>query len=204
MTNVTLRKANELERGLNAAATKIKFDRVLNVSIHRDESVVDLVRAARETMNQNLGAAVALVKAAHTIRASVSKANAESGINALLSEKAALDAEEKIINQVIGGADPARRTRYDLETGETDLTVAQKQIDMARTRALTSERYIGSETVSVQVMGEDEAGNLSSQLSAIQLRKRAIADELLSANMSTKISLAPETVALLKQFKLLA
>ena len=204
MTTVTLRKANELERGLLAAAARIKFDRTIEVSIHNDETVSDLVKGAQATLKQNLTTAVSLVRASHSIRAAISAANADSGINTLLGEKAALDAEEKIINQVVNGADASRRGRYDELDSASDIAVAQKQLEAARARASSAERFHGPETVTVRVLDAAAIEALSGDLAAIQLRKRGIADNLLSANMNTKVTLAPETVVLLKQFKLLA
>lgn len=204
MTNVTLRKANELERGLIAAASKIEFERTIQVSIHRDETVTDLVKSAQASLNQNVATAVALVRAAHVIRQAISKANADHGINDLLGEKAALDAEEKVINQVVSGVSDARRARYgdDLNSA-SDPAVAQKQLDAARVRAATADRHT-LEEVSVRVLDAATVATLTAELANIQLRKRAIADELLSANMTTKVTLESETVNLLKQIKLLA
>ncbi len=208
MTTVTLRKAHDYERSLNEAAKRFTFSRTIEVSIHRDETVADLVSSAQTTLRNNLASAVALVQAAQTIRASISLANADSGINALLSEKAALEAEEKIIGQVVNGADAGvqrgrhRQPDYELDSA-AEVAVAQKQLDALRVRAATAERFHG-ETVTVRVLDAAAIEALNGDLATIQLRKKAIADELLGLNMATKITLGADAVALLKQFKLLA
>lgn len=206
MTTVTLRKAHDYERSLNEAAKRFTFSRTIEVSIHRDETVADLVSSAQTTLRNNLASAVALVQAAQTIRASISLANADSGINALLSEKAALEAEEKIIGQVVNGADVQRgrhrQPDYELDSA-AEVAVAQKQLDALRVRAATAERFHG-ETVTVRVLDAAAIEALNGDLATIQLRKKAIADELLGLNMATKITLGADAVALLKQFKLLA
>lgn len=208
MTTVTLRKAHDFERSLNEAAKRFQFNRTIEVSIHRDETVADLVAAAQTTLRSNLASAVSLVQAAHSIRASISTANADSGINDLLSEKAALEAEEKIIAAVVNGADQQvgrgrHRTDYELD-GAAEVAVAQKQLEALRVRAASAERFHGAETVTVRVLDTAAIEGLSGDLATIQLRKKAIADELLGLNMATKVTLTSETVALLKQFKLLA
>lgn len=209
MTTVTLRKAHDFERSLNEAAKRFQFNRTIEVSIHRDETVADLVATAQTTLRSNLASAVSLVRAAHSIRSSISTANAESGINDLLSEKAALEAEEKIIGQVVNGADAQvgrgrhRTPDYELD-GAAEVAVAQKQLEALRVRAATAERFHGAETVTVRVLDAAAIEGLSGDLANIQLRKKAIADELLGLNMATKVTLNSETVALLKQFKLLA
>lgn len=208
MTTVTLRKAHDFERSLNEAAKRFQFNRTIEVSIHRDETVADLVAAAQTTLRSNLASAVSLVQAAHNIRAAISTANADSGINDLLSEKAALEAEEKIIAAVVNGADQQvgrgrHRTDYELD-GAAEVAVAQKQLEALRVRAASAERFHGAETVTVRVLDAAAIEGLSGDLATIQLRKKAIADELLGLNMATKVTLTSDTVALLKQFKLLA
>ena len=208
MTTVTLRKAHDFERSLNEAAKRFQFNRTTEVSIHRDETVADLVAAAQTTLRANLASAVSLVRAAHSIRSSISTANADSGINDLLSEKAALEAEEKIIGQVVNGTEQRagrglfRSPDYELD-GASEVAVAQKQLDTLRIRAATAERP-GAESVTVRVLDAAAIEGLSGDLANIQLRKKAIADELLGLNMATKVTLTADTVALLKQFKLIA
>lgn len=208
MTTVSLRKAHDFERSLNEAAKRFQFTRVIEVSIHRDEPVADLVQAAQTNLRNNLTSAVALVRAAHSIRAAISVSNAENGINELLSEKAALEAEEKIIAQVVNGAETQVRGRrgvpdYELD-GAAEVAVAQKQLEALRTRATSAERFHGSESVPVRVLDAAAIEALTGDLATIQLRKKAIADELLGLNMTSKVTLTSDTVALLKQFKLLA
>lgn len=205
MTTVSLRKAHDYERSLNDAAKRFTFARVLEVSIHRDEAVADLVRAAQDTLKANLSEAISLVRAANQIRASISRANADSGINALLSDKASLEAEERLINTVLNG-DASRRGRVDYELGAaSDVAVAAKQIDNLRVRAASADRFTGAaESVTVILVDEDATTALSGEIASLQLRKKAIADDLLTLNMTTKITLEPDTVALLKKFKLIA
>ena len=206
MTTVSLRKAHDYERSLNEAAKRFTFPRTLDVSIHRDESVADLVRAAQDTLKTNLTEAVSLVRAANQIRTAISRANADSGVNALLSEKASVEAEERLINLVLNGPDGAgRRGRgsdYELENA-ADIAVATQQLENLRVRAASADRFsAAAESVNVRVVDADATLALSDQVAGMQLRKKAIADELLTLNMNTKITLEPETVALLKKFKL--
>lgn len=210
MTTVTLRKANDFERTLIETAKKFTFARTVAISIHRDETVGDIVAGAQNTLKTNLTTAVLLVRAAHAIRAAISQANAESGINALLGEKAALDAEEKVISLVVNGLDGGGirgRQRgtpdYELD-GAAEIAVATKQLENLRARAATADHYNNQETVTVRVLDGEALDALNGDLAAIQLRKKDISDSLLGLNMNTKITLSSDTVALLKQFKLIA
>lgn len=204
MTTVNLRKANEYERALAETAKRFKFGRTIPVSIHQEDSVADLVDEALTTLRANVTNAILLARAAHGIRAAISEANSSSGINALLSEKASLEAEEKILGAVLSGAENGFGHSGDYELDRaSDVPTAQKQLEMARARAVT-DSYIASDAVTVRVLNAETVETLTGDLASIRLRKRAIADDLLGLNMTTKITLTSETVALLKQYRLVA
>lgn len=204
MTTVTLRKANAFERALLEQSKKFAFKRTIEASIHNDTPISEQVVAAQTTLKSNLTTAVALVRASHQIRAAISRQNADSGINALLSEKAALDAEEKLISSVVTGVAPSRRgggDDYEFEQA-SEIATAQKQLENLRVRVASPNGY-HVEAVSVRILDATAIEQLSDDLAAIRRRKTQLADELLELNTSAKVSISSEAEDLLRQFKLI-
>lgn len=194
---VTLRKAAALTMALQEAARKLPLTRQINVTIFATSSVADNVAAAQSVLATNVQKAQELYAASFGIRRLTSRVNAESGINALLVEKAALDATEKLL------ASLGINQQDEPDQQESAIKLAQNQLDMLKARATTStENYGAREYVSVSVVSIDLQKSVRDQMNRIRLRKVALADELLTLNMTTKVSLPESTVLLLKEFSL--
>lgn len=111
---VTLRKAHSLAEAMRSAAAKINTPTTVDVSIYDEVEISGLLTDARSELTTSLEEAEALTAEAFSIRAMIGAANAKSGIDALLTEKAAIDATEKLFTQVSASprsASPERAVR---------------------------------------------------------------------------------------------
>jgi ribosomal protein L9 len=196
---VTLRKAAALSQSLIEASRALPLTKSVSVSIYTETSVADAVKEAQEKLLANSAKVTALVGASFEIRGAIGAQNAVNGVSARLTEKAALDATEKLITAAVGG----KANPFD-DTVDTDSSVAQAKLDALKERQkAVVESYHREEAITVSVLTSDVASGLQEQLSTIRRRKVAIADELLTLNMTKKVTLSEATVALLNEFKLI-
>jgi hypothetical protein len=199
---VTLRKASALEQALLVAARSLPLTKTVAVSIYGGKKVAEEVQTAQDKLSANIERAVALTKAAYKIRQNIGDVNATSGISTLLTEKATLDATEKLLTGLVGAVSTPDVYGQD-EEAVSVVSTAQARLDAMIARAATSDRSYGMESVSVAVIGDELTAKVQDQLTSLRLRKVAISDELLLLNMSRKVTLSTEAVSLLKEFKLI-
>jgi hypothetical protein len=194
---VTLRKAASLEKSLQEAARSQSLVKALTISVFSPKSVSDEVVPARAKLATNLSKALSFISAAFQIREAIKKANATNGIDGLLAEKASFDAREKLISGVVSA-------NVIFDDGETDSSVdqAQARLDSLKERQKTADRF-AQDSVTVNIVNQDLTAQFQDQLTTIRKRKVEITDQLLILNMTKKITLTVETVALLTELKLI-
>lgn len=195
---VNLRKANALSKALLEAAKKLPLARTVSVSIYDENPSKASVDLAAEKLVENARDARALIADAFAIRADIGDANAKSGINDLLTEKARLDAEERILVAVV---EPANDHTFDAATAPEYADA--KLASLKKNAESEAARYGVTEELLVRVATTDVTSPMKDELLAIRRRKTAIADELLALNTTTKVVLRSGTVALLNRFKLI-
>lgn len=195
---VTLRKAAALSQSLLETSKALPLSKTATISVYAGTTVAEVVAATQAKLSQNADKAVSLVRAAYDIRSSISTQNAINGVSKLMTERAALDTIEKMLAGITGKA-----ATYD-EPVEVDASIAQAQFDALKERLKVSsaDRYGREETLSVSLLGGETVLRIQGQLADIRRRKIAIADELLTLNMTKKVALSADTVALLREFKL--
>lgn len=195
---VTLRKASALSKALLDAARALPLNKAVKVSIYATTTVEAEVSAAQAKLLENSTKATSLIEASFGLRAIIGALNATSGIDALLTERAGLDASEKLLSG-IGAV-----SRYSEDESVENLSVAQAQLDALKTRAANA----SADSVAYRRGSEDSltvsvpTPTIQNRLVAIRRRKTEIADELLILNMTKKVKISPATVALLEEFKL--
>lgn len=197
MTKLTLRKADKIAKATLEAARRVSLTPMVAVSVYSEESLGSVADAARADLRENIALSKTLFDAAYDLRGLIGDANREAGIDALLTEKARLDAEEKALNGLSASTTAGRRSR---RTVSTDFAVAEKQRDALKAR-LSSDNYQGygaEETISVTVLDDSLTSELDARLTAIRKRKIAIDDRLLELNTSTKIALGDDVVQTLE------
>jgi hypothetical protein len=185
---VTLRKAAQLSQQAIQAAAQFAIVPHLSLSAYGSVNVSDALAAHETQQRVNLDASDALTCAGFAIRALIGKANRESGIDALLDEKALTDALEKRLSV-------PRAVRPDVPT-------VQAQLNALASRVGNTDFY-GGDTVVVQGFSEELNMALKQAQSVHRRTKVRIADELLQLNITTKVQLSDETVDTLKKFDIL-
>lgn len=196
---VNLRKANAISKAMIDAAKKLPLERTTMISVYdADSSPSDVVAMAGEKLIENARAAEALIAGAYVIREGIGRANASSGVDRLLTEKACLEAQEKILAAVV---EPAGDHQYD---AATNVEHAEPKLDTMR-KVLNSEttRYGFEEELRIKVASPDVVEPLKTELATIRRRKSAIADELIGLNTTTKLRLPDEVVDLLGTHQLI-
>lgn len=196
--NVTLRKAHSLSKGLVEQVKKLPLPRTVTLSVYADEDPDEAVNEAGDALLSNVEIGRQLIAASTAIRLEIGVANKSSGVDALLSEKAALDATEKLLTRVVTGDND-----YDFQQA-ADPLIARAKLDAIVARNKGGERFATvTEELAVKVATGELIHGLIEELATIRRRKAEIADELLGKNSSVSISIDDDTVALLKTFKLI-
>jgi len=188
---LTLRKASALSKSLLETARKLPLERTVEVSVHTEGGAPAAVKPAEERLNANLADARALTTAAFELRGLIGEANREAGIDRLLTEKANLDAQERLVSSVanVDGTYNAA----------TDLSLATPRLAQIKERLARPDNYHDVDTLRVRV---PISPLLADDLLAISRRKTKIADELLDLNTTTKVSVPASVADLLTRFKL--
>jgi hypothetical protein len=194
---VTLRKAASLEKSLLDIARIQPLIKNISVSVYSSADIGGEVLAAQQQLSANLKNSLALTKAAYDIREAIGSNNAQNGISALLTEKARLDAQEKLLSSVMVGA---TATPIDAV-----ISIANNRRDALRERLKTAVDHYGepADSVALNIADASVTIQFQEQLTEIRRRKIDITDQLLMLNMTKKITLTAETVALLTKFKLI-
>jgi hypothetical protein len=197
--NVTLRKAHALSKALLEQAKRLPLKRTVTISIYDEEAPEDRVDEAAEALVANLGTARAMVSAAYVIRQAIGVANKSAGIDDLLSEKARLDAEEKLLAQVID----ANGSDYEFNSA-TDPAFVINKLEAIVARNKTGAAYgSATEELTVKVASSEIVAPLADDLAVLRRRKTEIGDELLSKNSGVMVALDASVVELLGAAKLI-
>jgi hypothetical protein len=197
--NVTLRKAHALSKGLLEQVKKLPLARTMTLSVYGQDDPDGLVEDAGDNLLANVEVGRKLIQAATAIRLLIGGANKQVGIDALLSEKAQLDAVEKLLARVVNDEND-----YEFaQAAEPAIARAKLDAIMARNKTAGERHGVVTEQLTVKVATGDLVSGLADELATIRRRKAEIADELLSRNSAATLSLDATTVALLKSFKLI-
>lgn len=101
-TLLTLRKARKLEAKIQAAVNAVTSDmtQTTNISIHDDAPMekLEAVRLKQDTLQKK---ALALISLRYKIREHIGAMNAASGLDGLLSQKEALNAQRQVLAPVV-------------------------------------------------------------------------------------------------------
>lgn len=197
--NITLRKASQFSKALIEAGRKTTINRHVAVSVFDDATVdkpaLALVELAQEAASEKLTQATQQITGGYELRAQIAKANADAGINLLLTEQANLSAHETLLSTVC-----AIEYTYD--------DSVEPQYADAKLAALKKKRESDSivqhdDHLIVRVITDDIKAPLKDTIATIRRRKAEIADELTYLNASTRIEVSPFVQGLLKSLKLI-
>jgi uncharacterized protein YdcH (DUF465 family) len=186
--NLTLRKANAVQAGINDAIKSIKIEATLELNEFQD--VATELTKANETLFKNDSRRQRLLLALYNIRGLVGAANAQSGIDLKLASAAFID---KRIAQLDELAKLAVVTDIAVITGKLDKIRNDKGETTRR-----SSIYGYTDTVSTTVVSQEQIDQVKAEIQNLKKQKQKINDEVLELNIRTEIPLSEDVVTTLQ------
>ena len=182
--NLTLRKANAVQAGINDAIKSIKIESTLELNEFQD--VVTELKKANETLFINDSRRQRLLLALYNIRGLVGSANAQSGIDLKLATAAFLDKRVAQLDELAKLA------------VVTDIAVITGKLDKIRNdKGETSRRssiYGYNDTVSTTVVSQEQIDQIKAEIQNLKKQKQKVNDEVLELNIRTEIPLSDDVV----------
>jgi uncharacterized protein YdcH (DUF465 family) len=185
--NLTLRKANAVQAGINDAIKSIKIEATLELNEFQDVQAA-LVKA-NETLFANDSRRQRLLLSLYNIRGLVGAANAQSGIDMKLATAA-------FIEKRIGQLDELAKL-----SAVTDLAVINGKLEKIRNDKGENSRsriYGYSDTVSTTVVSQEQIDQIKAEIQNLKKQKQKLNDEILELNIKTEIPLSDDVVAALQ------
>ena len=186
--NLTLRKANAVQAGINDAIKSIKIETSLDLNEFQD-AVAELQKA-NDTLFINDSRRQRLLLALYNIRGLVGTANAQSGIDLKLATAA-------FIEKRIGQLDELAKL-----SAVTDLAVINGKLDKIKNDKGDNSRrslYGHSDTVSTTVVSQDQIDQIKVEIKNLKKQKQKLNDEILELNIKTEIPLSDDVVTTLTE-----
>ena len=186
--NISLRKANAVQNGINEALKGIEIKTTLELNEFQD--VVAELKKANDVLFTNDSRRQRLLLALYNIRGLVGAANASSGIDMKLATAA-------FIEKRIGQLD----TLSKLEA-VTDLAVINGKLEKIRNNKSESARrsiYGYNDTVSTTVVSAEQIAQVKTEIQNLKKQKQKLNDEILELNIKTEIPLSEDVVKTLSE-----
>jgi len=178
--NITLRKAAAIQNEIRSAIKDCTVVGTASINEFMTDSAV-VIDTARTKAEESISRAKALHRALYDIRAKVSRANCDSGINDMLTEVAFLDVEIKALESL---------------TKLTTLVSAPEiEARLEKFRAAKEDRYAiyGTDrTVETGVFDESRIHEFRVELARLKRLRQGFKDKILEANIKSEIALPPE------------
>jgi hypothetical protein len=177
--NITLRKAAAIQNEIRSAIKDCTVVGTASINEFMTDSAV-VIETARTKAEESISRAKALHRALYDIRAKVSRANCDSGIDDMLTEVAFLDAEIKALESLI------KLT--------TLVSASEIEARLEKFRAVKEDRYAyGTDrTVETGVFDESRIHEFRVELARLKRLRQGFKDKILEANIKSEIALPPE------------
>jgi uncharacterized protein YdcH (DUF465 family) len=186
--NLTLRKANAVQAGINDAIKSIKVE--TTVELNEFQNVEAELQKANTTLFTNDSRRQRLLLALYNIRGLVGTANAQSGIDMKLATAAFLDKRLAQLEE-LGKVAPI-----------TDLAVINGKLEKIRndkSETARSRIYGYNDTVSTTVISQEQLDQVKAEIQNLKKQKQKINDEILELNIKTEIPLSEDVVKTLSE-----
>jgi uncharacterized protein YdcH (DUF465 family) len=186
--NISLRKANAVQNGINETLKGIEIK--TTVELNEFQDVVAELKKANDVLFTNDSRRQRLLLALYNIRGLVGAANASSGIDMKLATAAFI---EKRIGQL--------ETLSKLEA-VTDLAVINGKLEKIRNdKSETARRsiYGYNDTVSTTVVSAEQIAQVKTEIQNLKKQKQKLNDEILELNIKTEIPLSEDVVKTLTE-----
>jgi hypothetical protein len=181
---ITLRKANALQNSIQDHIKTIEVKTV--ISLNEFQIPAAEIACARDGVSTNDARRVKLTRAFYNVRASVGRANVETGIADLLTEAAYID---KRIAQLKG--------LTETEATDADAVVTGK-LEKIRNDKSDRRMYGYNDTVNVGVLTSEQIEVYKAEVRNLKKQKQSINDKVLELNVRNDIELDADTVAVLQ------
>ena len=186
--NISLRKANAVQNGINEALKGIEIKTTLELNEFQD--VVAELKKANDVLFTNDSRRQRLLLALYNIRGLVGAANASSGIDMKLATAA-------FIEKRIGQLDALSKLE-----AVTDLAVINGKLEKIRNDKSESSRrslYGYNDTVSTTVVSQEQIAQVKTEIQNLKKQKQKLNDEILELNIKTEIPLSEDVVKALSE-----
>jgi len=184
--NLTLRKANAVQAGINDAIKSIKIEATLELNEFQD--AVTELKKANDALFTNDSRRQRLLLALYNIRGLVGTANAQCGIDLKLATAAFIDKR-------IGQLDELAKL-----SAVTDLAVINGKLEKIKndkSEGTRSRIYGYSDTISTTVVSQEQIDQIKAEIKNLKKQKQKLNDEILELNIKTEIPLSDDVVAAL-------
>lgn len=185
---ISLRKANAVQAGINDAIKGIKIETSLELNEFQD--VVAELQKANDALFTNDSRRQRLLLALYNIRGLVGTANAQSGIDLKLATAAFI---EKRIAQLDELAKLAAVTDLAVINGKLD-KIRNDKSETARSRI-----YGYNDTVTTTVVSQEQIDQVKAEIQNLKKQKQKLNDEVLELNIKTEIPLSEDVVKTLEE-----
>jgi len=186
--NITLRKANAVQLGINEMIKGLTFETSVSVNEFEDHSAQ--IDAVRDVFMTHTATRSKLVGALYAIRKAVARANADESINDMLAEVAMLEKEIQF-NNTFATAQPRL----------SDAVIAGK-IDKVKNSESERYSYMNGD-VTTTIFDKAEVEEFKRTVADLKRQKQKLQDVLLELNVQTTIELDEETARFLEKADIL-
>lgn len=192
---LTLKRAAEAAR-VALEAANIALTPKASISVH----VPDPPAAARHAVGRfdhELERTRELIDAAYAVRAAIGEANARSGLSALLTRRAALEVHERRLRVIVDGVGVTRAEADNLSTLEAAVASARARV------AAGHDLSYGGEELPFAIVDAAREDAIRAQRAEFRRERALLADQVAALNLTVRVTLDAETVAVLRGARIL-
>lgn len=195
---VTLKKASVYAEKLLAAAAALKGTNSLSISIRDTRDASTLFAREREAWINDIEATLVMEEAAYQLRGLIGSLNAETGVDALLTQVARINRQISTLNSVLVVDDYSA-----IDPEETDLDEYVRST--RETMTAESLRYGGDKiTVPFLSRGSGHYQTLFERLQGLKRDKDDLSDQITALNFSTRLRVPDPVVDALRTAGIIA
>lgn len=185
---ITLREARKLDTRIGQALKELKVSSTASLNAYEDVATVpDRIEEAQAKFKENLEAFVELETIRTNLRRGIQSTNEKSGINTKISDR------HHVIRLIERYQVIANATRND---DNPSIEAIQAEVEANRVRDTT---WSDNSRVSVGILTTNDRQELNEAVNNMRRQIDAIETELAALNVNTKITIAKDTVDILKK-----
>lgn len=185
---INLRKAHAIQSEIRRAISEIEIQKTIDLTeFTAQDSIQPLIADAANTVEENINRKAALICALYNIRASVTAANIQAGIDRVLNEINSIEEKIQIYKQIC-------EQRQFMELDEVGARVEKLKTN---TSSPASPMFVTQNIVSVPVLTKAYVDSINALVASSKRMKRMLEDTLLEINVGTLIEIAAADIATL-------